>query len=48
LSRSQKARSLRIEYSAMSTVAFNNCSGGTLGRPIAENIPANSVSSSSG
>ena len=33
MSRSQNARSERIEYIAINTVAFNNVSGGTLGRP---------------
>jgi hypothetical protein len=39
-------RSLRIEYSAINTVAFKSCSGGTLGRPIREYIASNSLSSS--
>ena len=46
VSRSQNARSLRIEYSAINTVAFKSCSGGTLGRPIREYIASNSLSSS--
>ena len=33
MSRSQNARSERIEYNAINTVAFNSVSGGTLGRP---------------
>jgi hypothetical protein len=46
LSRSQNARSERIEYIAISTVDFNNTSGGTLRRPPVEYI-ASKVSSSS-
>ena len=44
--RSQKARSLRTEYSAIKTVALSNCSGGTLGRPIREYIASSSPSMS--
>jgi hypothetical protein len=48
LSRWQKARSERIEYIAINTVAFNNVSGGTLRRPplayIASNVSSRSTS----
>jgi hypothetical protein len=46
LSRSQNARSERIEYIAINTVDFNSTSGGTLRRPPVEYMPSN-VSSSS-
>ena len=46
LSRSQNARSERIEYNAISTVAFNKCSGGTLGGPPAASMALNSPSRS--
>jgi hypothetical protein len=46
LSRSQKARSERIEYIAINTVAFNNVSGGTLRRPLVAYISSNTASSS--
>ena len=38
MSRSQNARSERIEYIAINTVDFNNISGGTLRRPPAAYI----------
>jgi hypothetical protein len=41
LSRSQNARSERIEYIAINTVDFNNVSGGTLRRPPAAYIDSN-------
>jgi hypothetical protein len=44
LSRSQNARSKRIEYIAINTVDFNNTSGGTLARPPAAYIPSNTSS----
>ena len=44
--RSQNARSDRIEYIAINTVAFNNVSGGTLARPPAAYIPSNTSSRS--
>lgn len=46
VSRSQNALSLRIEYRAMSTIAFNLCSGGTLGCPLVPYMASNSLSSS--
>ena len=39
-------RSLRMEYNAINTVAFSNCSGGTLGRPVVAYMAVNSPSSS--
>jgi hypothetical protein len=44
LRRSQNARADLIEYNAISTVAFNNDSGGTLRRPLAEYMPSNTSS----
>ena len=46
MSRSRNAGSERIEYSAISTVAFNRVSGGTLRRPPAAYIPSNTSSRS--
>jgi hypothetical protein len=46
LSRSQKARSERIEYIAINTVAFSSCSGGTLRRPRVAYISSKTGSSS--
>jgi hypothetical protein len=51
LSRSQNARSERIEYIAINTEALSSCSGGTLGRPdfayINENSSLRSASTAS-
>ena len=51
MSRSQNARSERIEYIAINTVDFNNVSGGTLRRPpaayIASKVPSSSASTAS-
>jgi hypothetical protein len=46
LSRSQNARSERIEYNAINTVDFNSVSGGTLRRPPVAYMPSNTGSSS--
>ena len=46
MSRSQNARSERIEYIAINTVAFNSASGGTLVRPLDAYIASNTTSRS--